>query len=301
MCGFVLILGLFPCLWMMGIHYSTLANAVEFESGKAVLLPYLSALVCLCATYFASFRAANTEDSKWSSKWSWLLDSLVLVILLTFCRVAVGLAGEWAAIFYVAVHFCYIVSVVAWLSFNKRWLGIVVLLPLLGIALLFSPKVTDKYAMMNEKREERRVQREEEAEAERIRRQKEAKEGEKLEKLKTFALNHAPAIWETYQKLGSEIDIQVERNARLRDTLVIFRRDPESDNDYLACEAWVEEMRKTRGELLKRLEEAYFAKRKADATPGRADVEALWKKAQEDGIQEAEAAARRFREMTEQK
>lgn len=238
-------------------------------------------------------------------------DAVVLAALLTLCRVVVTLSGGGAVI-YVTVPVYYAIALWTWWKFQKRLLGVAILVPLLVLAYIFSPKVIDWYAGVQSAREEQRVQREEaaeaeslrrqkEAEAESLRRQKEAKDSDNFEKLKTFALNHAPAIWETYQKLGSEIDIQIERNAKLRDTMAIFGRDAGSDKDYIACEAWVEEMRKTRGELLKRLEEAYFAKRKADATPGQADVEALWKKAQEDGIQEAEAAERRFREMTEQK
>lgn len=291
--GTVLMLLIHGSLWIMGIH---------LPGGQSFVIPLIFTAFGIVVTLFAIGTARREER---------FFDVAFLAVLLTLCRVVVKLSGG-GTIIYVTVPVYYAIAVLAWRKFQKRLLGVAILVPLLVLAYIFSPKVHDWHAGVKSAREERRVQREEaaeaeslrrqkEAEAESLRRQKEAKEAENFEKLKTFALNHAPSIWETYQKLGSEIDIQIERNAKLRDTMAIFGRDAGSDKDYLACEAWVEEMRKTRGELLKRLEEAYFAKRKADATPGQADVEAFWKKAQEDGIQEAEAAERRFREMTEQK
>ena len=296
-----------PCWWIFGLPVMFGLEVASGDSGEPLVGILAVAAIGLTALQFALFGKIIRGFGEEGKEGGAFLDSVLLVSLLVFCRIAARLLGIGSFV-YVAIPLCFAIAVGLWFLFNNRGLCMVSLLILFGIAYLFSPKIRDHYAAIRdyfaskrERREELRIQSEEAAEAESLRRQKEAKDAENFEKLKTFALNHAPAIWETYQKLGSEIDIQIERNAKLRDTMAIFGRDAGSDKDYLACEAWVEEMRKTRGELLKRLEEAYFAKRKADATPGHADVEALWKKAQEDGIQEAEAAARRFREMTEQK
>ena len=121
----------------------------------------------------------------------------------------------------------------------------------------------------------------------------------RFEKAKEFALNEAPVIWETYQRLGSEIENLSKNAEKLRTTLVEFGRDPMKDPDYLKLWNQIREMKEVRRMLLVKLENACIAKAKADATPGRRDTEALWRKAQEDGIQEAEAAERRFMEMKE--
>ena len=46
-----------------------------------------------------------------------------------------------------------------------------------------------------------------------------------------------------------------------------------------------------------KLEDAYIAARKYEAAPSRKDYQELHKKALEDGIQEADAAAAKFKEM----
>ncbi len=123
----------------------------------------------------------------------------------------------------------------------------------------------------------------------------------RLAKAREFALHEAPVIWETYQRLGSEIESLTANVEKLRTDMVDLGRNPENDQDYLDLKNHLREMGEVRKGLISKLEDACVARAKADATPGRADSEALWKKAQEDGIQEAEAAERRFLKLKEAK
>lgn len=123
----------------------------------------------------------------------------------------------------------------------------------------------------------------------------------RLAKVREFALHEAPVVWESYQRLGSEIESLTANVEKLRTDMVDLGRNPEEDQDYLNLRNHLREMGEVRKGLISKLEDACIAKAKADATPGRADSEALWKKAQEDGIQEAEAAERRFMKMKEAK
>ena len=123
----------------------------------------------------------------------------------------------------------------------------------------------------------------------------------KLEKIRDFALREAPSMWNAYQRLGTEIDVQARKIEDLRKDMVDFGRDPDADAGFRQLMGNLQEMRRMRAGLMEKMENAYLAKAKYDATPGHGDTEALWKKAQEDGIQEAEAAERRFLEMKESK
>ncbi len=123
----------------------------------------------------------------------------------------------------------------------------------------------------------------------------------RIEKTKEFALHEAPVIWETYQRLGSEIDILSANVEKLRNVLVELGKTPEDDQDYVKLRNHLHEIDEVRKKLITKLEDACIAKAKADATPGHGDTEALWKKMQEDGIQEAKAAERRFIEIKEAK
>ena len=123
----------------------------------------------------------------------------------------------------------------------------------------------------------------------------------KIEKIRDFALREAPSMWEAYQRLGTEIDVQAHKIEDLKKEIVGFGRDPNANAGFNQLVFNLEDMRRMRDSLMKKMEAAFLAKAKYDATPGHGDTEALWKKAQEDGIQEAEAAERRFLEMKESK
>ena len=132
--------------------------------------------------------------------------------------------------------------------------------------------------------------------AEQIAAQKKRQEA-KDEKIRAFALKEAPDVWSVYQMLRSEIDVQSNRISQLRKTLETFGKNPEADEDFKRICSMREEMIATRSALRKRLEDAYIAKCKFEATPGRMEYEEQHRKALEDGIREALEAADRFNEM----
>jgi len=132
--------------------------------------------------------------------------------------------------------------------------------------------------------------------AEQIAAQKKRQEA-KDEKIRSFALKEAQDVWSVYQMLRSEIDVQSNRISQLRKTLETFGKNPEADEDFKRICSMREEMIATRSVLRKRLEDAYIAKCKFEATPGRREYEEQHRKALEDGIREALEAADRFNEM----
>lgn len=138
--------------------------------------------------------------------------------------------------------------------------------------------------------EERRRQAEAVAEA---RRRQEAKD----EKIRTFALKDAPKVWQVYQALQSEIDVQGGKIDDLRNTLKTFGKVPELDVDFNRICALRDEMIRSRQALRMKLEDAYIAAKKYEASPSRKDYQELHKKALEDGILEADQAEAKFKEM----
>ena len=130
------------------------------------------------------------------------------------------------------------------------------------------------------------------AEAEAKRRQ-EAKD----EKIQTFALKDAPKVWAVYQALHSEINVQNGKIEELRKALVTFGKEPDQDSDFKRICALRDDMIRSRTVLRAKLEDAYIAARKYEASPSRKEYQELHKKAIEDGIQEADAAASKFKEM----
>lgn len=125
--------------------------------------------------------------------------------------------------------------------------------------------------------------------------------GSKTEKLRAFALAEAPAAWETYQVLAGEVELQSKRLEKLRKEMSEFGRNPEADDDFRDLERQLGDMKTMQDNVLARLEAAYIAARKCEATPGRKDLDDLRRKALQDGIQEAESAAWRYRQMREAK
>ena len=119
----------------------------------------------------------------------------------------------------------------------------------------------------------------------------------KIEKIKTFALKEMPSAWATYQSLQSEIDVQNGKIDDLSNSLRAFDRDPEVDGDFLRIRGFRDNMVQTCDTLWKRLEDAYLASKKFEAAPTSGNNEEILKKALEDGIAEAAAAAKKFNEM----
>lgn len=119
----------------------------------------------------------------------------------------------------------------------------------------------------------------------------------KIEKIKAFALKEMPSAWRTYQSMQSEIDVQNGKIDDLSNALRSFDRNPERDEDFLRIRGLRDTMVQTRDTLWKRLEEAYLAAKKFETAPTSRNNEELLKKALEEGISEADAAAKMFKEM----
>ena len=159
-------------------------------------------------------------------------------------------------------------------------LGVVALFVLIGAALLGWDKFTSWRAARQAE------------ESSRVEAQK-----AKDEKIQAFTLKEAPKVWEVYQSLQSEIDVQAEKIEELRKSLETFGRTPVEDTDFVRICALRDEMKRSRDALRTKLEDAYIAARKYEAAPSRKDYQELHKKALEDGILEADAASVRFKEM----
>ncbi len=125
------------------------------------------------------------------------------------------------------------------------------------------------------------------------RRRQEAKD----DKIRTFALKEAPRVWNVYQSLQSEIAVQNERIEELRRTLEEFGRSPSKDSDFIRINKLRDDMIRSKDALRSKLEDAYIAARKYEASPSRKDYRELHRKALEDGILEADQAEAKFREM----
>lgn len=121
------------------------------------------------------------------------------------------------------------------------------------------------------------------------------------DRLRTFALREAPELWRSYQELGSQIEVQRKRTESLRETLTEFGRDAEQDADFKAICAMRNEMIEVRASLRRKIEDAYFAFRKFEATPSRKEYDELRRKTLEDGIREAQSAVQRFNTMRKEK
>ena len=176
-------------------------------------------------------------------------------------------------------------------------LGVVALFVLIGAALLGWDKFTSWRATRQAEESSRvEAQKAKDAEEARI---AEAKRRQKAkdEKIQAFTLKEAPKVWEVYQSLQSEIDVQAEKIEELRKSLETFGRTPEEDADFVRICALRDEMKRSRDALRTKMDDAYIAARKYEAAPSRKDYQELHKKALEDGVLEADAASARFKEM----
>ncbi len=163
-------------------------------------------------------------------------------------------------------------------------------------------EIQDKYeAVLREEEEKKERLAKEQELVEHEQKESAAREQSKEEKLKNFALKEAPQMWQTYVSLGESIESQSVRLEELRKTLVSFEQDPKQDKDYKMLVSMRDEMVKSRAALHEKIKQAYLQYSKFLATPGNAELEALHKKSMEDGVREAEATMKHYREMTKEK
>lgn len=123
----------------------------------------------------------------------------------------------------------------------------------------------------------------------------------KDDKLRDFAMKDAPAVWKAYQHLSTIIEEKDKKNAELRETLLMFGVNPDTDADFTRLLKVREELAASCDAIKAKLEEAYLQARKFAATPDRKEFDELRKRAVEDGVREAQTALRRYKAMKEQK
>lgn len=169
-------------------------------------------------------------------------------------------------------------------------ISIIIAVPVIFVALVLA-KFT--YQDIQRDRERRRAEEAEKARIAEDNRRQEAKD----DKIRTFALKEAPKVWEAYQSLQSEIEVQQGKIEELRKTLESFGRQPEQDADYGRLRSQCDDMIRFCQTLRSKLEDAYLAAKKFEASPSRQDYRELQRRALEDGILAADAAAAKFKDM----
>ena len=162
----------------------------------------------------------------------------------------------------------------------------------------------EKDAVRRREEAERERQRQQEeavarTKAERARQAREAAQREvaKEAKLRNFALKEAPVLWQTYQNLQAAISSQDQKIEDLRKTLTEFDMNPADDPDFQRICSLRDEMIGSLKTMHTKIEDAYLASRKYEATPSRKEYAELRRRLLEDGLQESEAAERRFKDM----
>jgi len=122
-----------------------------------------------------------------------------------------------------------------------------------------------------------------------------------LNLLRTFALQESPKLWQTVQDLRGEYDTRTAALARLRTELEDFGRNPDTDSDCAALKASNDGLMESLNEIYSKIEDAYIAYKKFQATPGRKEYSDIMTRALADGIQEADSAVEKFRAMSKEK
>lgn len=115
--------------------------------------------------------------------------------------------------------------------------------------------------------------------------------------LREFSLKESPQLWRTVQALRGEIVNRNKSMAQLAADLREFDRKPENDATYRELQIGREQIVCTLDNVYQKLENAYIAYKKFQATPGRKEYADAMNRALEDGVHEAEATARRYRVM----
>ena len=124
---------------------------------------------------------------------------------------------------------------------------------------------------------------------------------EQIQLLQDFAQKESPKIWQTIQAMRAEMSTSGAKIKNLREELKLFDRDPDSDEDYKALVAGLQELKHAYNAIFDKLEDAYIAAKKYEASPSRKDYQDVMKRALEDGINDANMATERYKAMTRQK
>ena len=124
---------------------------------------------------------------------------------------------------------------------------------------------------------------------------------EQIQLLQDFAQKESPKIWQTIQAMRAEMSTSGAKIKNLREELKLFDRDPDSDEDYKALVAGLQELKHAYNAIFDKLEDAYIAAKKYEASPSRKDYQETMKSALEDGVNDANMATERYKAMIRQK
>ena len=119
--------------------------------------------------------------------------------------------------------------------------------------------------------------------------------------LHDFAMKESPKIWQTIQAMRAEMTTSSAKLKSLREELQLFNRNPDADEDYNSLVAGLKELRRAYDAIFDKLEDAYIAAKKYEASPSCKDYQQTMKRALEDGIQDANMATERYKAMTRKK
>ena len=119
--------------------------------------------------------------------------------------------------------------------------------------------------------------------------------------LRTFALQESPELWQTVQTLRAERESRTARLKKLREELVDFGRNPDIDPDYVALKEANDGLLDSLNAIFAKLEDAYIAYKKFEATPGQREYGDFMRKTLTEGLQEATEAEKRYLQMSRTK
>ena len=122
-----------------------------------------------------------------------------------------------------------------------------------------------------------------------------------MQMLSDFAMKESPKIWQTIQTMRAEMAESGKKIKQLRADLLEFDRNPDADDDYKALVAGHQELQRAHDAIFDKLENAYIAAKKYEASPSRKDYQDTMRRTLEDGIQDANMATERYKVMTRQK
>lgn len=116
--------------------------------------------------------------------------------------------------------------------------------------------------------------------------------------LRDFALKESPKLWQTVQTIRAQVATRRKGLARLRSDLKEFNIKPETDADYRRLQGEIDTLLDGLASVFDCLEQAYIAAKKFELSPASASHEEVMKRALEEGVKEADNAARRYQNET---
>ena len=117
---------------------------------------------------------------------------------------------------------------------------------------------------------------------------------EQMQMLSDFAMKESPKIWQTIQAMRAEMAESGKKIKQLRTDLLEFDRNPDADEDYKSLVAGNQELQRAHDAIFDKLENAYIAAKKYEASPSRKDYQDTMRRALEDGVQDANMATERY-------